>query len=113
MRVDEEGGPRCDDTERAGKVVDEDVSGPAPGQVENKPCLGPGPGCGRNTVELGPRVHINLKCMLYSNHHLLCYTYSNVNFPAVFWQRQNIDMVVHQGVLEMHDSVVLGIELIF
>ena len=66
MRVDEEGGPRCDDTERAGQVVDEDVSGPAPGQVEHKPCLGPGPGCGRNTVELGPRVNINLKCMLYS-----------------------------------------------
>ena len=59
--VDEKWSPRCDDTKRAGKVVDEDVPRPAPGQVKNKPSLRPCPGAGRYAIELGPWVNVDLE----------------------------------------------------
>jgi hypothetical protein len=62
--VDQEGSPGCDDTESTGKVVYEDVPGPTPGQLENKPCSGPGPGRGRIAIKLSPGIHLNLEYIL-------------------------------------------------
>ena len=61
--VDKKRCPRGDHTKSTRKVVDENVAGPPPGQLENESCLGPGPGGKRDAIKLIQRVHIGLAYM--------------------------------------------------